>query len=205
MIAAASVGGFGDLCLPRSAIDLDPEAFRRLKEAVGGALMRWQHVEAAMFYIAHGIMGPDYAVNSIVFFHVKSAESKLALLDKLMMRHLSQKAYGGAWKPLRNTIGNMIEMRNALAHFEGYAVPQKHREAHNSAFPVGLASHHLDAHAGRSGYVKSLRVEDIERISQELLSTTGELLLFARQYIPEIAAKLDGLPPQARAWWLGEQ
>jgi hypothetical protein len=202
--ANASAGSFGVSSWSRLPISIDPEVLRRLKEAIGGAMMRWQHVETALFLIAHGLMGPDYTINSITFFHIKSAESKLALVDKLLSHDLQQREYVSAWKPIKSKVSNMIEMRNGLAHFEGFMVAPEFAKDFPSSFPVGVSSHHLDAHSARSGMVKSLTVEAIEQIAMELLSTTNDLIRFARQNVPSLEAKAGSLPPRAKAWWRGE-
>ena len=187
---------------PKKPTLADHLALRRLKEAIGEALMRWQHVETALFIIAHSLMGADYAINSITFFHIKSAESKLSVTDKLISHCLDNKTYYEFWKPIKKEIQNLITFRNSLAHFDGFFVEPGIIESYPSPFPIGIAPHHLDAFANRGGMVKALTVELIEHGSRELQQTTNILLAFARAHM---APKIDDLPPPMRAWWNGEK
>lgn len=189
----------------RAAIPVDQEALRRLKQAIGEASMRWQYVETALFLIAHGLMGPDYAINAIIFFHIKSADSKLSLTDKLISSCLNKKTYDECWKPIKKDIGNLILFRNSLAHFEMFFVDPEVMDDYPSALPVGISPNYLDAFASRDGTVKSLTVESIEHGSQELLQMTNKLIAFARVHVQGLALKIDGLPPSVQAWWNGEE
>ena len=205
IIRAGSTGGFGGLLLSVVPMTIDPAALRQLKEAIGEALMRWQHVETALFLIAHGLMGPDYEINSITFFHIKSAESKVSLTDKLIIHCCNKQICASRWKPIKREIENLITFRNGLAHFEGFFVYPTMMDAYPSALPVGIAPHHLllDAAASRGGTVKCLTVESIERGSQDLLQITNALIAFACAHVQGLASKIDGLPPPMRAWWNG--
>jgi hypothetical protein len=121
-----------------ATVPIDHLALRRLKEAIGEALMRWQHVETALFLIAHGLMGPDYEINSITFFHIKSAESKVSLTDKLIIHCCNKQICASRWKPIKREIENLITFRNGLAHFEGFFVYPTMMDAIQARFQLEL-------------------------------------------------------------------
>jgi hypothetical protein len=68
--------------------------------AVGKASARWQRVEAGLFILAHAIMQTDYQYSSIVFFHIRSADSKAPLaLSNARTRARSRCAFSTAhWR-----------------------------------------------------------------------------------------------------------
>jgi hypothetical protein len=182
-----------------------PEARDKLNQALGQAILRWQYVETALFIIAHGFMGPDYAVNSIVFFHITSAKNKLSLIDKLLEHSLSQRHYQNYWRPIKKQTETAIEFRNHLAHFEAFVVLPKYQHELGSAFELGISSHHLDAHSAKTGRVKIMTVEAIEDASAEFLRVSEILIGFARHHIPDVEQKIETMPPNLRDWWAGKK
>src|SRR5215203_5229220 len=65
--------------------------------------------------LAHCFMEARYEVSSTVFFHIKSAENKLSLVDKLCRLRLTQHVWQGEWRALRKEIDAYIDVRNDMA------------------------------------------------------------------------------------------
>lgn len=87
---------------------------------LGKALTGWQHVETAMYFNAHCFMGTEHRISSTVFFQIRSAENKLALLDRLVIAKTPVKVWaeGSRWKSIVKEVRKAIDFRNCLAHFE---------------------------------------------------------------------------------------
>ena len=122
---------------------------------LGRALTRWQYVETGLFVLAHALMETRYEVSSTVFFHIKSAENKLSLVDKLCRLNLSQQVWQGEWRDLRKELSAHIDIRNALAHFEVMFVDRPVSTG-GTWIELGLVTHHLDIYSARGGTDKGL-------------------------------------------------
>lgn len=173
--------------------------FRELHRALGHALARWQHVESAMYVVAHCLMETRHDIASAVFFHIESARSKLNLTNKLCKIGLAQDAYQRHWVPLKKQLGDAIEVRNALAHFDTAALDPKAltgEQAIETAYPVILSPNFIDDSAVAANGVKSLRVEDIQEAAAEFLQLARALLELAALQIPDWPQRSRSLPPE---------
>jgi hypothetical protein len=86
--------------------------------AVGKASASWQHIEASLFILAHAIMQTDYQYSSIVFFLIRSADSKVKLVDRLCHAHFDKTIIKKEWTPLLKDLNSAVEIRNSIAHWE---------------------------------------------------------------------------------------
>jgi hypothetical protein len=77
--------------------------------AVGKASARWQRVEAGLFILAHAIMQTAYQYSSIVFFHIRSADSKVKLVDRLCHAHFDKTIIKKEWTPLLKDLNSAVE------------------------------------------------------------------------------------------------
>ena len=62
----------------------DSEDQKRMYEALGGGLARWQFIETGLYLTALMLMGTDQTTCSLAFFQIKAAENKLAFVDRLI-------------------------------------------------------------------------------------------------------------------------
>jgi len=112
--------------------------------ALGLATSRWQHVEAAIFVLFHALLNTENQYSSAVFFHIKSADSKLQLLDRLCRVHFGKTIIDNEWKRLCGDVKNAVESRNKIAHYEtNYILNVDWLDPDNP--PVALTPPHLDA------------------------------------------------------------
>lgn len=182
--------------LPDEAI-ADQRTRMILYASLGHALTQWQHVETAMYFIAHCLMGTEHRISSTVFFQIRSAEAKLALLDRLVIAKLPTKmwAKGGKWKMITTEVRGAIDFRNCLAHFELTEIPDGSLATPPTKYKVVLSPHHLDAHTSRSGEVDALTIETIEHNSKSLRKTGFLLMYFLIDHVPDLERGLSLLPP----------
>lgn len=174
----------------------DQAILDELHEALGEALTRWQHVERSLYLVTHCLIGASHEATSIVFFHIKSAESKLALTDKLCRQFLTQAAYQGAWRDLRKSLTSLIDLRNGMAHFgvvnfdiEELPKPRRTR------FPIMLAAHDLDVSAVRDGTSKGLFLETVRDAGLRYVAASIDLIRFGFDHVPHWQPHIRSLPP----------
>ncbi|MCI0466520.1 MAG: hypothetical protein L0Y57_05880 [Beijerinckiaceae bacterium] len=198
----SSKSGFA-LSLP-PVTELFPDDLQRMQHALGQGLVRWQHIETGLYLIAVGLMETDPNVTSLAFFHIKSAENKFALVDRLIFHKLEQRVRQTAWKPISAQIRKAISIRNALAHFEMSCLTEealrKGTAVLGTKFKWVISSHHLDVYSNRGGVVKGLTVESIELNSNELLELAYKLIYFLIDYIPQIKPLEASLQPRLQTW-----
>lgn len=174
-----------------------PEQVGELQRQLGQALLRFQYVETALFHIAHCLMRTDYETSSLIFFHSKSVENKLGLINKLMSRRLTQFVQTKHWKPLRKSVEDTIEFRNALSHFEIVQVDGS-KAVPPSAFNWFVSDHTLNEFAKRSGGTRGLSIEKIAEYSELTLKLSYRLIYFLLDQVPDFPAGLATLPQEAR-------
>lgn len=102
------MGGF-DLSLPSPMLP-DPSAFDEMHRSLGNALTRWQYVETGLYIVAHCLMETEYQVSSLAFFQIKSAENKLAFVDRLLHAKVGQSRRVHFWKPIREEIRGSVSV-----------------------------------------------------------------------------------------------
>lgn len=176
----------------------NPEQVEMLHKVLGHALLRFQYVETAMFQIGHCLMGTEYEVSSLIFFHSKSAENKLSLLDRLLKYKLKQHSITKHWIPIKKEIEDIIEFRNVLAHFEIIWTIRSEMKP-PSAYNYAISDHHLNEFARRSGNIRGLSIESIEKYSQKTRELSYKLIYFLFDYVPSSQQGIATLPAETRA------
>ena len=161
--------------------------------ALGVTMSRWQHVETGLFVVAHALMATTYEVTSTVFFLIRSADTKLALVDKLCHRTLPAKVCETNWRPLRKAVNSYVEYRNGLAHFELNFLTDA-RTMVETSVPVILSPHHLDVGAVVDGQVRAVSYENLIEAGKEFLDGTRRLIQFGAAHIPHWRRQVKLLP-----------
>jgi len=103
--------------------------------AIGRAMSRWQHVEAAMFLVAHAIMGTEFKYTSTVFFLINSADLKLRLVNGFCQLYFSEAEFDTLWK----TIERQSNFATAWLTSSRISLPINHtwiQTSHQSCFPL---------------------------------------------------------------------
>jgi hypothetical protein len=180
----------------------DSKAAEEMYRALGKALTRWQYIETGLYLIAHCLMETGHQVSSLAFFQIKSAETKLAFVDRLIFAKLTQHERTKYWEPIRKDIGKAIDFRNHLAHFEIFYLDEKHMSEVSppTKYPVVLSYHHLDQHNRRGELVKSIAVEGIEHNSEALMTMTYALIYFVLDHVPHLERGAASLPPHLQQY-----
>jgi hypothetical protein len=179
-----------------------PEDRDCLYKALGEGLVRWQYIETAFYLIALALTGMEQKTCSLMFFHIKSAENKLSLIDRLIFTNIKQAERTKHWTPISKSIAGAIKFRNSLAHFEYFILTDENFKAirPKTKFRYALSSHHLDYYAGRSGTVKVLSVESTIHNSNELRQLTYQLIYFLVDHIPHLERLTASLEPRLLHW-----
>jgi hypothetical protein len=165
--------------------------------ALGRTLSNWQHVETGLFVIAHCLMETKFDVSSTIFFQIRSAESKLAGVDKLCQRVLSAEDYKRKWIPLFKDTQSYVKYRNGLAHFEISFLTDAGAMT-KTAVPVVLTPHHLDTGAIRNGSTRAIDYENLLNAGSEFKNGFRRLIHFGAQNVPQWAQQIALLPPGLR-------
>jgi hypothetical protein len=147
-------------------------------------------------------METEHQVSSLAFFQIKSAENKLAFVDRLIFAKLTQHARTKFCEPIRKDVRTAIEFRNHLAHFEIFYLEEKHMSDVLPAtkYPVVLSYHHLDQHNRRGGLIKSISIEGIEHNSEALYTMTYALIYFVLDHMPRLERGIESLPPHLQQY-----
>ena len=177
--------------LPR--LEIKAETAAEFDKALGSALAQWQHIEAALYTLAHCLMEAPHEVSSIAFFHVKSAESRIGLVDKLCEHRLAQETYQQKWVPVRKQVAHLIEVRNAIAHFEMAWLDADFAKG-KTKFPIIISSHHLDVHANRHG-AKTLYIENLWQADHGFHECAKLIWEFVVGSVPHWRQRAALLPP----------
>jgi hypothetical protein len=167
-------------------------------QKLGLALTRWQNVETSLFGLAHALMETRYEISSTVFFHTKSAEAKLQLVDKLCLACLPEDVLNDEWHKLKKAVSNHIIARNAMAHSEVLLVDKPPSKSGIPSLAIALRPHHLDAQSARKAASKTRYAADISRAAREYLECAQALMRFAVQHIPDWQQRVAQLPPSLR-------
>ena len=180
----------------------DSEDQKRMYEALGGGLARWQFIETGLYLTALMLMGTDQTTCSLAFFQIKAAENKLAFVDRLIFHKLDQRTRIKIWKPISDEIRAAIDFRNSLAHFEMFNLTDEEfaKIKPKTAFRAVLSPNHLDHHAKRGGSVKALSVEVMNYNTNQLRVLTYRLIYFVVDYLPLTEQLIASLQPNLRQW-----
>jgi hypothetical protein len=178
-------------------MNYDPAARNELHRAMGDAMTRWQYIETGLYLIAHCILGVDPKLSSVVFFQIKSGETKLTLVDRMCVLALAPDTYEDAWKPLLKTMRNHLTVRNAMAHYEAvWFDPTALDAAAASDFPIAITPHHLEFWSGKDGKVNALFIEELRQAADAYSATTKDLLGFVVSHVPLWQQHSATLPPR---------
>lgn len=159
--------------------------------AVGKASARWQHVEASLFILAHAIMQTDYQYSSIVFFHIRSADSKVKLVDRLCRAHFDKTIIKKEWTPLLKDLNSAVETRNSIAHWEAnFILDVSVLEPWEP--PLALTPHHLDARAQAD--TRGATTNTLNQTAEEFLALANRLLRFVAPHFSDKALHATNLP-----------
>lgn len=177
---------------------------KEFHRAIGFALTRWQHVEYGLYYIVHCLLGTSSAKSAIVFFMIRSAETKLSLADQLCRSSLSKEAISD-WKKTKREIGDLSKMRNALAHFDVMLLDQAELDRSLvglTRHPVCLTPNFHDPSA-QAEQVRCLYQEQILELAEEFQEAACLLMDFLIDHVPDWQSHIETLQPEARALLIG--
>ncbi len=179
-----------------------PEDRDRLFRAIGQSLARWQYIETGLFLIAFTILDTTAKNCSLTFFAIKSAENKLALVDRLAFAHLSQWTHNKYWKPISKNISDYIPFRNSMAHFEVSYIKDEvmKKITPPTSCRCILTPHHLDEHAARGGNIKSFSVEAMDKNSEAIREIAYSIVYFVIDHFPRLEQQQEALPPNLKQW-----
>jgi hypothetical protein len=181
-------------------MDPYPAHTEALCKAIGVGLLRWQYVETALYLVALCFMETDHQTGSRIFFYIKSADTKLALADRLVSLKLEQQTRKKFWEPIVKDIKEAINSRNWLAHFERFQLDEKDMKKLETSYRVAASYHHLDEHARRNDLVRVLTVEHIEHNAEETRFLTYKIIYFLLDHAPQLDMLLARLPPDTLQW-----
>jgi hypothetical protein len=159
--------------------------------AIGRAMARWQYVEAGLFVLAHAIMQTDYQYSSVVFFHIKSADSKVKLVDRLCRAHFDKTIIKNEWTALLKDLNSAAEIRNSIAHWEAnFILDVSVLEPWEP--PIALTPHHLDARAQAD--TRGATTNTLNQTAEEFLALANRLLRFVAPHFSDKALRSTNLP-----------
>jgi hypothetical protein len=167
-----------------------------MDRAIGHALTRWQYIETALFALAHCLMEAPYKTSSVIFFHIRSAESKFSLIERLLFGLPAYQKHVRTWKALKKDFEELAEFRNALAHFEISWLDAKWAEG-KTQYPIVLSAHHMDTRRTNSGK-NGLFVEQILEGANAFNRYTERMIEFVAELFPDIEQRSEQLPPPLR-------
>jgi hypothetical protein len=145
-------------------------------------------------------METDHQTGSRIFFYIKSADSKLALADRLVSLKLKPQTRMKFWEPIVKDTREAIDSRNWLAHFERFQLDEKDMKDLETSYRVAASYHHLDEHARRNDLVRVITVEHIEHNAEELRFLTYKIIYFLIDHVPQLELLLERLPPDTLQW-----
>jgi hypothetical protein len=191
------------MATPTSKTEVDPdiaqsEALEEMPgffEAVGEAMANWQNLETSMFAALHALLKTDYRTSALVFFHIRSADSKLELLSKLVNANVGKEGKD-RWKGMYKGLKDARTVRDSLAHFEIRFVSNPPNSRH---FPV-LAPHSLDYHVYeiKQGNVRLYTKETLVKFGDGFMGAAHDVIRFSAAHIPMWRAQLARLPSWLR-------
>lgn len=160
-------------------------------EAFGWATARWQHVEAALCTLTHALLDTDFKYSSAVFFHIRSPDSKVQLVDRLCRAHFDDETLASEWFPLCKHLREAVDNRNQIAHYEvNFILDLSFLEPGEP--PVALTPHHLrDPTATKAATTNTLR-----QLAENYLALSSELLHFSARHFELERLRATHLPPR---------
>ncbi len=148
-----------------------------------------------MFVLCHALLKTDYRYSSEVFFHIKSADSKGQLLDRLCRTHFAKEIIETEWKPLYKEIKAAIIARNSIAHYEAnYIIDFSILDPNEPA--IALTPHHLDAKAQDNPNKQAIRTKDLTVMGERFLQLSLLILRFVSAHFQLRRLRATRLPPR---------
>jgi hypothetical protein len=190
---------FQTLALP-PVLDPFPDHTDALYKALGKGMLHWQKAETALYLVTLCFMETDHETGSRVFFHIKSAETKLTLADRLAFLKMEKDAWTKYWEPIVKDIRDAIKFRNYLAHFDVFQLQPEDMAAMPTSYRVAISFHYLDEHARRASSIRTLSVEHIEHNTEEIRFLTYKIIYFLFDHAPRLEPFLKRLPPNILQW-----
>lgn len=149
-----------------------PDPLPTIYEALGRTIAQWQHVETALYHIAHCALGTTDELSSLVFYRTQGARARIDLVSD-MLQECRPSAHGMQWLPLRKRLNEAVEASNRLAHFEMFTDPRDGS--------VVLSELHHAIKSRRKETVVSYRATHIDIAAQEFLDLARDLMEFAER------------------------
>lgn len=91
----------------------DEEKFLRY---LGECVSQWAFLDRALFDLTQTSLGTDDTRTAIVFYHGKTIDNHLALVDRLMKHELPESKFLNSWRPLQKKIIRHLKTRSIYAH-----------------------------------------------------------------------------------------
>jgi hypothetical protein len=118
----------------------DAETFFRV---VGECITTWSFIDRRLFRLFKYAVGLYGNRAAIVYYQWRTIDARLSLIDRLLKGALTEKHFLKKWRPLKNSIDDLLETRAIIAH--------------QPPLRTGIVK------AGRAVYFYSLHVEPSER------------------------------------------
>jgi hypothetical protein len=173
-----------------------------LYHALGRAMARWQHVEAGLFVLGHAILKTEYRYTSLIFFHIRSPEAKMQLVDRLCREKFSDDIIKRKWTPLLTDLKSGVKFRNGMAHFEANYVTDASCLQPGEP-PVVLTPHHLDINSQKGSTVKGATTSSLIHAAEEYILLSRRLFGFVQAHFTAEERGALGLPPQLQGFLEG--
>ena len=174
---------------------IEPDILDRAHRAIGKATAHWQYVETALFVLMHCLAKTSYENSSAVFFDIKNNQNHLTIIDKLCLLNLSQRDYGDDWKKMRKGLKHLIDLRNAVAHFEMSGLDlAKFPSDPPTQFGIIISPNQFDVIAAHSGRVKLLYLEQIELLPEDFDAMAQAVTTFIEACVPDWQRHAELLP-----------
>jgi hypothetical protein len=112
--------------------------------AVGKCITTWSFVDRQIFRLFASLVGINAERSAILYYHWRTIDQRLALVDKLVKHSTSEKNFLKKWRPIKNAIDDLLEVRAIIAH--------------QPPLMIGAATR-----SGRASYRYAIHVEPAER------------------------------------------
>jgi hypothetical protein len=100
-------------------VDTAPSIYPQFYMAIGHGIASWQHVEAALCDVFAKVSTcRDPKVAAAIYYGPRDFSEKLKLTHYAARLSLAGSPLLGEWAPLRKSLSDAAERRNALAHFQ---------------------------------------------------------------------------------------
>lgn len=178
--------------LPLETVDA---AIAPFFQAVGKAVVRWQHLELSLFVLTHAALGTDSKLSSAVFYHIQSADSKIQLADRLCRASLGNETALAEWKVILKRFNAALPSRNALAHWEAQFISDENLGCLQPGEPpIALTRHCLDIRSQAD--TRAVTTATANEAAKEYLDLANELMRFVANNFSLERLRITQLPPR---------